>query len=247
MSLVPRSRAVASKTPSVADVRRALRSRIKPRKAKDLARFFKTGPGQYGAGDRFLGVMVPDQRAVAKASRGLPWPGLVQLLQSPWHEDRLTGLLILVDRARRGTEAEARRARCFYRKNFDRVNNWDLVDLTAEHLLAPEVDPISPALLLRWARSSHLWRRRAAMVATFRFIRQGDPRPTLQVANILIRDPEDLIHKAVGWMLREVGKRCAKKDLTDFLSRHAAHMPRTMLRYALEHFPPAERAKWMGA
>lgn len=210
-----------------------------------LARFFKTGPGQYGEGDRFLGVVVPDQRRVAKRFAGLSLEDIDRLIRSPWHEERLTGLLILVDRHQRSGPGERLRLHRFYLQRTKFVNNWDLVDLSAYFLVGPHVNPARPTVLERLARSSNLWERRIAMVATFHFIKQGVPGPTLTMADRLISDRHDLIHKAVGWMLREVGKRCSVQALRGYLDQRADRMPRTALRYAIERFSPAVRASYL--
>lgn len=225
------------------EVSRALRRLGSPSKAEILSRFFKTGPGQYGAGDKFLGVVVPSQRRVAREFRDLPLSEIARLLRSPWHEERVTALLVLVGQHVRGDKNLQGRLHRFYLANRRYVNNWDLVDLTAYFLLGPHVDPANPVLLNRLARASNMWERRMAMVATFHFIRQGNPGPALFVAERLLGDRHDLIHKAVGWMLREVGKRCSLSAEQKFLDCHAAEMPRTMLRYAIERFPPPLRAR----
>lgn len=231
--------------PTAGDVGRALRRVGRSQKAAVLSRFFKTGPGEYGAGDKFLGVVVPDQRRVARMFRDLPLAEIRRLLRSPWHEERLTALLILVDQYLRGTPALQKKLFRFYLAHAKYVNNWDLVDLTAHVLVGPHVDPKNPVLLERLVRSSNLWERRIAMVATFHFIRQGNPGPALFAAERLMRDGHDLIHTAAGWMLREVGKRCSVQAERAFLDRHAAALPRTMLRYAIERFPAPLRAAYL--
>lgn len=222
-----------------------MRACASARKAAVLARFFKTGPGQYGEGDRFLGVVVPDQRRVAKQFAGISLADIDRLVRSPWHEERLTGLLILVDRHRRSEPGERLRLHRFYLQRTECVNNWDLVDLSAYFLVGPHVDPDRPVLLYRLARSSNLWERRIAVVATFHFIKQGVPGPTLLIVDRLINDRHDLIHKAAGWMLREVGKRCSVQVLRDYLDKQADRMPRTTLRYAIERFPPSLRSEYL--
>lgn len=227
-------------------VGRALRGYARRNKADILSRFFKTGPGEYGEGDRFLGVVVPTQRRVAKTFRDLPLTEIARLLKSPWHEERLTALLILVHQHSSGDERRQKKLHRFYLAHTKYINNWDLVDLTAYFLVGPHADPAHPVLLERLVRSSNLWERRMAMVGTFYFIKGGNPAPALWVAERLLTDPHDLIHKAVGWMLREVGKRCSVQAEQEFLDRHAAVMPRTMLRYAIERFPEPVRARYMG-
>lgn len=230
---------------TAAAVGRALRRFASREKAAVLSRFFKTGPGDYGAGDRFLGVVVPSQRRVAREFRDLPLTEIARLLKSPWHEERVTALLVLVDQHARADEDLQKKMHRFYLSHGKYINNWDLVDLSAYFLVGPHVNPERPELLARLARSSNLWERRIAVVATFHFIKQGNSVPTLFVAERVLNDPHDLIHKAAGWMLREVGKRCSVRDERDFLDRHAAVMPRTMLRYAIERFPAALRAHYL--
>jgi hypothetical protein len=225
---------------SLAALKRDLRRRASPRKAAILQRFFKTGPGEYGEGDRFLGVVVPDIRSVVRRFGGLGIPAFAPLLKSPFHEERLLGLLLLVDRYRRGDEREKARAYRCYLAHMPFINNWDLVDLTAPDIVGAHLATRSKAPLAAWARSGSLWKRRIAVLATFHYIRQGRFCEALRLARMLLNDPEDLIHKAAGWMLREVGKRDARA-LEAFLRRHARRMPRTMLRYAIERLPERKR------
>jgi len=215
-----------------------------PARARILAGFFKTGPGEYGEGDRFRGIPVPMQRRVARDFRRLPLREIDRLLRSPWHEDRLTALLILTLRFPRAAETEQREIYSFYLRRARRVNNWDLVDLTAPCIVGGWLAGRSIGPLRRLARSRDLWERRIAMVATFAFIRRGEFGAVEEIAETLLRDPHDLIHKAAGWMLREVGKR-DRATLERFLDRHAATMPRTMLRYAIEKFSPARRQRYL--
>lgn len=230
---------------SAKDVGQALRFRGSPVKARKLSRFFKSAPGEYGEGDRFLGVTVPEQRCLSRQFSSLSLGEVDRLLRSPWHEERLTGLLILINQHERASRVLQKRIFRFFLDHRKFVNNWDLVDLSASILLGPHVDPRKPDLLKRWAGSPVVWERRMAVVATFHFIKEGDPCPTLVVAKRLLGDSHDLIHKAVGWMLREVGKRCSLRVERAFLDQHAAHMPRTMLRYAIERFPASLRAHYM--
>lgn len=232
--------------PGASDLRRALRRAARPEKVAILSSFFKTGPGDYGAGDRFLGVPVPEQRRIAKAHDALPLASIADLLKSPVHEERSTALLVLLSRFQRGAPPDRSRFHRFYLRHLPRVNNWDLVDCSAATLVGEALEGKSLALLNRLSKSKNLWARRVAMVATFHFTRKGDPRPALAIAERLLSDKHDLIHKAVGWMLREVGKRCSKRALTDFLDRHGPRMPRTALRYAIERFPPARRRRFLG-
>ena len=227
-----------------ADVRAALAEYADPADAVHLQRFFKTGAGQYGEGDVFLGVRVPATRSVVKRFRDLELPEIDALLDDAEHEHRLAGVLLLVERYRAEPEAVfdiylAAVAR-------GRVNNWDLVDSSAEFIVGPEVRSgrVPAALLDDLAASPLLWERRVAVLATFDFIKHGDPGPTLHLAAALLSDREDLMQKAVGWMLREVGKRVSREVLTGFLDTHAAAMPRTMLSYAVEHLDPEDRARY---
>jgi 3-methyladenine DNA glycosylase AlkD len=232
--------------PTADEVRKALRALGSPEKAAQLARFFKTGPGEYGEGDRFLGVRVPQQRALVRRFPGLPLAEAVALLRGGLHEERLTALLFLVRTFQKARDDEGREAVVrAYLANLRWVDNWDLVDSSAPYLLGPWLLRRDRALLWKLARSKVLWQRRVAVLSTFRFIVEGESRGTLALAAALLGDGEDLMHKAVGWMLREVGKRVSLADLRGFLGQHAARMPRTMLRYAIERLPEAERKRWM--
>lgn len=229
-------------------VRATLRALADPACARVSARFFKTAPGQYGHGDRFLGVPVPQQRKVARAFRGLPLGEVRALLRSRWHEERLTALLILVDQFRKAVNEKARAAVVkAYLAERRWVNNWDLVDASAGHLLGVWLRDKDRAVLYRLVASRRLWDRRVAMVATQGLINAGESKDALALAERLLEDREDLMHKAAGWMLREVGKRVGLAPLRGFLGRNAARMPRTMLRYAIERLDPAERRRWMAA
>ncbi len=216
-----------------------------PAKAKVLRGFFKTGRGEYGEGDRFLGIRVPDTRRVAKRHADLGFPELQRLLDSPIHEYRFAALLILLERFRKADGKGRKEAYGFYLRNAGRVNSWDLVDLSAEKIVGPYIEKGDRTVLRRLARSSDLWERRIAILSTFHFIKKGDFDDTLRVAEILLDDPHDLIHKAVGWMLREVGKRGGLREEKAFLEKHHRRMPRTMLRYAIERFSPRERARYL--
>ena len=208
-------------------------------------RFFKTGLGDYGEGDLFIGVKVPQVRQIAKRYQNLPLEDAESLLRSEIHEERLLALIILTAQIKKGTEAEHRRIYRLYLANANHVNNWDLVDTSAEHIVGSYLINRSRKPLYRLASSGNLWERRIAILATLCFIRQDDFGDTLRIAKMLLRDDEDLIHKAVGWMLREVGKRDLSTE-EGFLDEHAAFMPRTMLRYAIERFPEQKRRKYMG-
>jgi 3-methyladenine DNA glycosylase AlkD len=232
------------------DVAAALAEVSSASDASFLQRFFKTGAGQYGAGDVFIGVRVPATRTVARRFADLPLDDVDELLDSQVHEHRLAALVILVDRfegASRQRSADLDLRTEIARRYVDaikrgRVNNWDLVDSSAPAILGGYLFDRPRDLLLNFAHSSDLWQRRVAMLATLGFITRGDASTTLLLAETLLTDREDLIHKAVGWMLREVGKRIDRELLTDFLEAHAARMPRTALSYATEHLASAERA-----
>lgn len=231
--------------PTAAAVRRALAALATPSRARASAWFFKTGKGQYGEGDRFVGVAVPEQRKVARAFESLSLREVGRLLASPVHEERLTALFILVRRYQRGDAAVRQEVFDFYCAQLSRVNNWDLVDSSAPQIVGAHLLERDRALLYRLAGSERLWERRVAMIATLAFIQAGEAKDALAIAERLLGDREDLMHKAVGWMLREVGKRVDPELLSGFLKGHAARMPRTALRYAIEHFPKAERQAWL--
>lgn len=225
-------------------IRQELETYVDPVKREYLPRFFKTGKGQYGEGDRFLGIVVPNVRRVARQYRDAPLQVADELLQSPWHECRLCGLLMLVERFKKSDGAARRAIYDFYLAHTVGINNWDLVDLSAPYIVGEYLKDKPREDLYRLAGSSLLWEQRIAVVATHAFIRGGDFADTLALAERLLGHRHDLMHKAVGWMLREVGKR-DKAVLVAFLDRHAAVMPRTMLRYAIEKFPDDERKHFM--
>lgn len=216
-----------------------------PRQARVVAGFFKTGPGEYGEGDIFLGLRVPDIRGILPRCDGLREAAVLRLLRDPIHEARFLALLILVRRFQRGDGAMRKRVFDFYVKHRRWINNWDLVDCSAEQVLGGWLFSLGKTRLLdRLARSKNLWDRRLAMIATLHFIRAGEFGPTLRISEVLLADPEDLLHKATGWMLREVGKR--DQGVEDaFLRRHYRRMPRTMLRYAIERFPETRRRAYL--
>jgi len=231
----------------------ALTALARPDKADFLPGFFQAIPGGYGEGDRFLGCIVPDQRQVAKRFRELPVTELRKLLQSPWHECRLTGVIILVDQFQRASKPSNPRRRAqrdelvqFYLDNLQGVNNWDIVDSSAPKILGEWLleMPQQRSMLQQLAASQNLWERRVAVLATFPLIRSGEFDELLRLAECLLHDEHELMHKAIGWMLRELGKRDSRV-LRAFLSRHISSMPRTMLRYAIEKMPLAERQQWL--
>ena len=224
-------------------LKNAIRGNASPKRAKINAWFFKTGPGEYGEGDRFLGLRVPQQRRIAKEFRDIPLPELSKVLRSPWHEDRLTAILILVLKCGRADDAEHRKLEDFYLRHRLWVNNWDLVDSSAPQVLGARLER-DPGLLKRLLRSRILWDRRIGIVGTQYGIRQGRTALAFRIAAKLQEDPEDLMHKAVGWTLREAGKK-DPPGLKRFLERYAATMPRTALRYALERQALGIRKRFM--
>jgi len=216
----------------LAELKKDLEKMVNPEKAAFFPQFFKTGKGQYGEGDIFLGVTVPNQRLIVKKYKELALVGIKKLLDSKIHEHRLTGLLILVGQFEKGDEKIRKEIYEFYLKNKARVNNWDLVDSSAHKIVGPYLEDKNRDILFELAESENLWDRRIAMIATFYFIRKNEFEDALRVAEILVNDRHDLIQKAVGWMLREIGKRDEGVEI-EFLRRHQ-DMPRTMWRYATE-------------
>lgn len=231
---------------SRAAIRRELKRGADPSRAALLQRFFKTGPGEYAEGDRFFGLTVPQVRAIAAKHQLLPLADVAALLKSPWHEERLLALIILVRQYERGTAAQRAAIYRLYRRNTACINNWDLVDCSAGYIVGAHLAGRNRRALEQLARSPLLWERRIAIIATFFYIRRGELAPTLRIARLLLDDDHDLIHKAVGWMLREVGKQDATV-LQRFLTAYAARMPRTMLRYAIERFPERLRRQYLRA
>jgi 3-methyladenine DNA glycosylase AlkD len=225
-------------------IRRRLRGHANPASIAILQRFFKTGPGEYADGDRFIGVTVPGIRAIGKECRGLSLKDTCALLRSPIHEERALALVVLVDAFARGDDETRRKIYECYLAHTKYVNNWDLVDASASQIVGGWLHGRSKAPLTRLARSKSLWERRIAMIATFDGIRHGDFAETFRIADLLIGDDHDLIHKAVGWLLREVGKREGAAERR-FLKTRYKTMPRTMLRYAIERFPEEERRRYL--
>lgn len=224
------------------EARDALRKFASETDAKHLQRFFKTGPGEYGEGDRFIGVRVPATRKVARMFRAMPLADAQTLLTSEIHEERLLALLILIGLYQRGTADQKQAVFDLYLANTRHINNWDLVDVSAEHVVGAHLWDKNRDPLINLARSADLWERRIAVMATFHFIKKHQFDDTLKIAEMLLSDSHDLIHKAVGWMLREIGKRDSEVE-EEFLQRHHQHMPRTMLRYAIEKFSEDKR-RW---
>ena len=215
-----------------------------PEKARVLSRFFKTGTGEYGEGDIFLGIPVPLQRKIARKYPGLSLDDTHRLLSSKIHEHRLVALLILIFKYRRSDGQGKSEIFNFYLQNTSGINNWDLVDLSAQHIIGDYLLTRDRSLLHKLARSKNLWQRRIAIVATFAFIRTQQFEDTLRIAEVLMPDKHDLIHKSVGWMLREVGKR-DEKQLEQFLKKYSGEMPRTMLRYAIERLDERTRKAYL--
>jgi 3-methyladenine DNA glycosylase AlkD len=232
--------------PSVASLRAALRAQADPVSAVQAQRFFQSGPGEYAEGDAFLGVRVPAVRAIVRANRSVALATCVALLESKWHEERLLALLLMVQLHQRGDRAQQLAVFNACLANLRHIDNWDLVDTSVPQLIGPHVPADNLRLLETLARSSSLWERRIAMLATFHHLRQREFEPTLRIATILLDDPHHLIHKATGWMLREMGERDLPR-LVAFLDTHWRRMPRTAVRYAIEKFTPAQRRKYMRA
>jgi 3-methyladenine DNA glycosylase AlkD len=216
-----------------------------PSKADGLKRFFKTGKGQYGEGDIFLGIQVPDARKIVRKYAGIPLEDTLCLLSSRIHEERLIALLIMVEKAKRADEAGKETLYKKYLENTQYINNWDLVDLSADKIVGSYLFDKPKDILYSLAVSENLWERRIAVLSTFDFIKKGGFEETLKIASILLNDKHDLIHKAVGWMLREAGKRCSQEVLEQFLMINYKQMPRTMLRYAIERLPETLRLQYL--
>ena len=221
-----------------------LRSIANPEIAISSQRFFKTAPGQYGEGDIFLGIKVPVLRAALKEFRGTPLKTISALLKSKFHEERLFALLLLIDFYKRGNDADRQSAYELYLSHTSNINNWDLVDVSAPHIVGHFLANRSRQPLYQLVKSDSLWERRIAIIATFDFIRHNDFSDTLLISSQLISDRHDLIHKAVGWMLREVGKRDLK-TAEAFLQDNYRKMPRTMLRYAIERLHETRRTQYL--
>lgn len=231
-------------TVDIKEIRTKLQKLGNKERAQILQRFFKTGSGEYGEGDIFLGIRVPELRKLAKELQHISRKEVIQLLKSFIHEERLLALLILTILYAKGNESEKKGIYDLYLKCTSYINNWDLVDVTAAHIVGDYLMERSRDPLYKLAKSSVLWERRIAIMSTFHFIKQGDFDDTQKIAILLLSDKEDLIHKAVGWMLREVGKRNQQVE-EHFLKEHYEKMPRTMLRYAIERFPESKRQLYL--
>ncbi len=217
-----------------------------PAKAKILQSFFKTGKGEYGEGDIFLGIVVPEQRKIVKKYfQEASLPDVQKLLNSKIHEYRLVGILILVEKFKKAEDKLKKEIFDFYLKNTRNINNWDLVDLSAPHIIGNYLLDKDRKSLYKLAKSKTLWEKRIAILATFAFIREKQFANTIEISKILLKESHDLIHKAVGWMLREIGKR-DEQELIKFLDKYTLQMPRTMLRYAIERLPEKKRKYYLG-
>jgi 3-methyladenine DNA glycosylase AlkD len=237
---------LSASTPTLRGLHKRLRRFASAQDAKFIQGFFKTGLGEYGEGDQFIGVRVPILRRLAKEFRSLPLREVTALLHSPIHEERLLALLILVDAYHRGNESDRAAIFRLYLDNTACINNWDLVDGSAPGIVGRHLETRPRKVLFELAGSSDLWKRRIAVLSTFHFIRRNEFAEILRLAEMLLPDRHDLIHKAVGWMLRETGKRDVV-ILRGFLEQNAAWMPRTMLRYSIEKLPVSERRRWLAA
>jgi 3-methyladenine DNA glycosylase AlkD len=227
-----------------ADVKNTLLALAQPERAVLVARFFKAGPGQYGAGDQFLGLSMPQQHTIVKQYRDLSLNDVEQLLHDPLHECRMVGLLIWVEQSRKVTSAQQEIIRERYLANRRYINNWDLVDVTCTHIIGQYAIKGDRSILYELASEDYLWSQRIAIVSTLALIRLGQFGDTFAIAEMLLPHKHDLIHKAIGWMLREVGKRNADA-LEEFLHDHVQQMPRTALRYAIERFEPMRRRYYL--
>lgn len=229
---------------SAKEITKELEKLADPEQAANLQRFFKTGPGEYGEGDLFRGIKLPALRGLVRAHKNASLRATAALLRSRYHEDRTLALFILVEQYKRGDDDARKAIYDFYLANTRYINNWDLVDLSAHHIVGEHLRERSRSPLVRLARSRSLWERRIAVLATFQFIKRSDFEDATRIAELLLNDKEDLIHKAVGWMLREIGNRDGAAERR-FLAKHYRSMPRTMLRYAIEKFPEKERLSYL--
>jgi len=228
----------------VTELKEKVRSLADKKTANNLKWFFKTGKGEYGEGDQFAGLKVPVQRKFAAEFNYLTLPEIQKLLKSPIHEERLISLFILVDKFRKADKKSQDRIFNFYIKNIKRINNWDLVDLSAPKIIGKHLHEKDKVILFKFAKSKNLWERRISILSSFEFIRNNNFETSLQLCKLLLKDEHDLIHKAAGWMLREIGKRNLEVE-ERFLRINYKKMPRTMLRYAIEKFPDSKRKKYL--
>ncbi len=229
---------------SLKALQKSLQGLADPEIAAHSMGFFKTGKGEYGEGDRFLGIRVPVLRQLAKKYRDIDLSAIKKLLQSSFHEERLCALIILVQKFSKGTEEERAAIYNLYLGSIEKINNWDLVDSSAHYIVGVYLENRNRDILYKMAGSENLWERRIAVMSTFHLIKKNIFKDTLNISEALLKDNEDLIHKAVGWMLREIGKRDISAE-KNFLDKHYKDMPRTMLRYAIEKFEEKERQKYL--
>ena len=226
------------------NIRNELRQLSNKEIAEHSQRFFKTGKGQYGQGDIFLGIRVPVLRKTAKKYHGISIDEITQLLKSKFHEERLLSLLMLVAIFKKANSKDRKAVYTLYLDNTKFINNWDLVDSSAEHIVGAYLRRIDKQPIYNLAKSSFLWKRRISIMSTFHFIKYNEFVDSLRISKILLHDKEDLIHKAVGWMLREIGKRDIEAE-ENFLREYYKQMPRTMLRYSIEKFPEPKRQRYL--
>lgn len=229
---------------SLTEIRKAISKQKNPAQSIILQRFFKTGKGEYGEGDIFYGIKVPEQRTIAKQFKNLALDDLKTLILSKVHEERLIAAFILVEQFKNGDEKKKKIIFDFYLKNRKGINNWDLVDLSAPKIVGAYLMDKEKEILYKFANSKDLWEKRISIISTYAFIREHFFEDTLKISEILLHDKHDLIHKAVGWMLREVGNRDLETE-EEFLRKHYKTMPRTMLRYAIEKFPEQKRIAYL--
>ena len=229
---------------AIENIKNELMAKSKKDKAEFLPNFFKTGPGEYGEGDVFIGTMVPDIRKISRENRGINLKEILALLKSRIHEERLCALLILVEKFNKAEGKERDKIFNFYIKNTEYINNWDLVDLSAPKIVGAYLLYKSKTVLYKFARSKNLWEKRIAIISTYYFIQNNLLEDTIKISKILLEDSHDLIHKAVGWMLRELGKKNQKLE-EEFLKKHVKKIPRTTLRYAIERFSEVKRKYYM--
>ena len=236
---------------TAAKAKKELKLYANSERAHHSLKFFKTGKGDYGEGDKFIGVRVPNIRKIAQIYKSLGLDEIDKLLKSKIHEERLLALIILANQFKNAIKNDDSNIQQmiyrYYIKQYDKINNWDLVDASCHIIIGGYLankPKANAKLLYDWAKSTHLWKKRMAIISTFSFIRENNFRHTIEISSLLLNDPHDLIHKAVGWMLREVGKK-DKHTLKVFLDDHAASMPRTMLRYAIEKLPDTERISYL--
>jgi 3-methyladenine DNA glycosylase AlkD len=230
---------------AAAEIEKKLKKLGSARRARASVWFFKTGEGEYGHGDVFVGTTAPENEKIAREFSELPMGEIEKLLKNKIHECRMVALRVLVHRYQHGDEKMKTRIAKFYLAHTRGINNWDLVDVSAPKIIGDYLLARDRSILYKLAKSKNIWERRIAILATFAFIRNGETKDVFTLAEMLLSDKEDLMHKAVGWMLRETGKRCSRSVLVKFINQNKAQMPRTTLRYAIEHFYPSERKNFL--